>query len=113
MVNKLEELRRNLDNNRQVHVQMVYLDEGDIAAFYAKKERGLTPLGGLPKFVSTGDLAHGAFAGIGYRLTVEHLVFRVDKMMVALGALGILGASTDLLFARFTAGIVARYGGRK
>lgn len=42
----------------------------------------------------------GAFGGIGYRISVSHLVFRVDKMMVGLVMLGILGAATDALFAK-------------
>jgi ABC-type nitrate/sulfonate/bicarbonate transport system permease component len=42
----------------------------------------------------------GAFGGIGYRISVSHLVFRVDKMMVGLVVLGILGATADALFAK-------------
>lgn len=37
----------------------------------------------------------GAFGGIGYRISTSHLVFRVDKMIVGLIVLGILGAATD------------------
>lgn len=42
----------------------------------------------------------GAFGGIGYRISTSHLVFRVDKMIVGLIVLGLLGAGTDALLAR-------------
>ena len=45
----------------------------------------------------------GAFGGLGYRIYVSHLVFRVDKMMVGIFVLGLLGAFTDLLFAAIIA----------
>lgn len=41
----------------------------------------------------------GAFGGLGYRIYASHLVFRVDKMMVGIITLGVLGALSDLLFA--------------
>jgi ABC-type nitrate/sulfonate/bicarbonate transport system permease component len=50
-------------------------------------------------FVLVAAEMTGAFGGIGYRVFASHLVFRVDKMMVAIAMLGIIGALTDLLFA--------------
>lgn len=47
----------------------------------------------------------GAFGGIGYRIFASHMVFRVDRMMVGIMVLGILGAVTDRAFA-FLAGRV-------
>jgi len=41
----------------------------------------------------------GAFRGVGYRIYASHLIFRVDKMMVGILFLGILGSSADRLFA--------------
>jgi len=41
----------------------------------------------------------GAYEGLGFRVTASHLVFRVDKMFVALCVLGLLGALTDKLFS--------------
>ena len=41
----------------------------------------------------------GAFGGLGYRIYVSHLVFRVDKMVVAIVVLGVIGAVTDVIFA--------------
>jgi len=40
----------------------------------------------------------GAFAGIGFRIDVSHLVFRIDKMFVGIIILGILGTLTHKLF---------------
>jgi NitT/TauT family transport system permease protein len=37
----------------------------------------------------------GAFLGIGYRISVSHLIFRVDKMIVGIVTLGILGLLAD------------------
>lgn len=37
----------------------------------------------------------GAYAGLGFRISTSYLVFRVDKMMVGLIILGILGALSD------------------
>jgi ABC-type nitrate/sulfonate/bicarbonate transport system permease component len=45
----------------------------------------------------------GASAGLGYRVSASHLVFRSDKMIAALVALGILGALADGGF-RYLAG---------
>lgn len=39
----------------------------------------------------------GAAAGLGFRVSVSHLIFRVDKMIVALITLGVLGALCDRL----------------
>lgn len=50
-------------------------------------------------FVLVAAEMTGAFGGIGYRIFASHLVFRVDKMMVAIITLGVIGALTDLLFA--------------
>lgn len=41
----------------------------------------------------------GAYEGIGFRIIASHLVFRVDKMFVAICMLGILGAATDRIFS--------------
>ena len=41
----------------------------------------------------------GAYEGLGFRITASHLVFRIDKMFVALILLGALGALSDKLFA--------------
>lgn len=41
----------------------------------------------------------GAYVGLGYRITASHMVFRVDQMIVAIVALGMLGASADRIFA--------------
>lgn len=41
----------------------------------------------------------GAYEGLGFRVIASHLVFRVDKMFVALCVLGLLGALTDRLFS--------------
>jgi len=43
----------------------------------------------------------GSIDGIGYRIFTSHLVFRVDKMIVALIALGLLGALVDYAFTFF------------
>jgi ABC-type nitrate/sulfonate/bicarbonate transport system permease component len=48
----------------------------------------------------------GASAGLGYRVSASHLVFRADKMIAALAVLGMLGAASDVLF-RYLAGKVA------
>jgi NitT/TauT family transport system permease protein/sulfonate transport system permease protein len=40
----------------------------------------------------------GAYGGVGYRVYVSHLVFRVDKMMVGIITLGLMGAVADMLF---------------
>lgn len=41
----------------------------------------------------------GAFEGVGFRVSASHLVFRVDKMLAALAALGAMGAVSDRLFS--------------
>jgi ABC-type nitrate/sulfonate/bicarbonate transport system permease component len=41
----------------------------------------------------------GAFVGLGFRVEFSHMVFRVDHMIVCIIALGILGASSDRIFA--------------
>ncbi len=51
----------------------------------------------------------GAFGGIGYRISASHLVFRVDKMMVGLAMLAILGAGADALFSKLAARIIPWY----
>lgn len=40
----------------------------------------------------------GASEGLGYRVEVTHLVFRIDKMMGILAVLGVLGAVSDKAF---------------
>jgi NitT/TauT family transport system permease protein len=41
----------------------------------------------------------GASAGLGYRISISSLSYRIDQMMAALVVLGALGAITDHLFA--------------
>ena len=40
----------------------------------------------------------GAFYGIGYRISASHLIFRVDKMMLGITTLGILGLFADKMY---------------
>jgi len=40
----------------------------------------------------------GAFNGLGYRITASHMVFRLDRMFVALILLGVIGTLTDRAF---------------
>lgn len=40
----------------------------------------------------------GAFSGVAFRVSVSHLVFRVDKMMAGLIVLGLMSAFADKLF---------------
>lgn len=40
----------------------------------------------------------GASSGVGYRISVSHLAYRIDEMMAALVVLGVLGAAADYLF---------------
>ena len=47
----------------------------------------------------------GAFGGVGYRIYTSHLVFRVDRMMVGIIVLGMLGAVADLVFATIIASL--------
>jgi len=51
--------------------------------------------------VFVSELA-GASSGIGYRISVSHLAYRIDEMMAALVVLGALGALTDQVFVRGT-----------
>jgi len=44
----------------------------------------------------------GATVGLGYRLELAYLVFRVDRMIACLLVLAIIGISADRLFARFS-----------
>lgn len=48
--------------------------------------------------VFVSELA-GASSGLGYRISVTHLSYRLDEMMAALIVLGFLGATVDQLFA--------------
>ena len=52
-------------------------------------------VGFIMVFVS--ELA-GASSGLGYRISVTHLAYRIDEMMAALAVLGALGAIADQLF---------------
>ena len=49
--------------------------------------------------VFVGEMA-GAYEGIGFRISMAHLVFRADKMISLLVILGILGAIADWGFTR-------------
>lgn len=40
----------------------------------------------------------GAFSGIGYRISVSHLIFRVDKMILGIVTLGFLGLFADKIY---------------
>jgi ABC-type nitrate/sulfonate/bicarbonate transport system permease component len=42
----------------------------------------------------------GAYVGLGYRINISYLVFRVDRMIVGLLMLGGLGAFADWIFIR-------------
>lgn len=44
----------------------------------------------------------GASSGLGYRISVSNLAYRVDEMMASLFILGILGMTTDQLFVVIT-----------
>lgn len=41
----------------------------------------------------------GASSGLGYRISITHLAYRIDQMIAALAVLGILGALADWLFS--------------
>ncbi len=47
--------------------------------------------------VFVAELA-GASSGLGYRISITHLAYRIDEMMAALIVLGALGAIADQLF---------------
>ena len=55
--------------------------------------------------VFVSELA-GASQGLGYRISVTHLSYRIDEMIAALMVLGALGAFTDHLFIK---GVKWRY----
>ena len=42
----------------------------------------------------------GASSGIGYLISVSHLAYRIDKMIVGLLLLGFFGAATDYVFVK-------------
>lgn len=48
--------------------------------------------------VFVSELA-GASIGLGYRISIAHLAYRIDEMIFALALLAILGALTDYLFS--------------
>jgi ABC-type nitrate/sulfonate/bicarbonate transport system permease component len=58
--------------------------------------RTAIPIAFVMVFVS--ELA-GASEGLGYRISVCHLAYRIDMMMAALAVLGGAGALADLCFA--------------
>lgn len=49
--------------------------------------------------VFVSELA-GASSGLGYQISVSHLAYRVDRMMAALVALGLLGALADFILTQ-------------
>lgn len=51
--------------------------------------------------VFVSELA-GASSGLGYRISIAHLAYRIDEMIAVLIVLGILGAITDQLFVYLT-----------
>ena len=40
----------------------------------------------------------GAFSGVGYRILTSHLVFRVDKMLLSIATLGLMGLIADRFY---------------
>jgi NitT/TauT family transport system permease protein len=52
----------------------------------------------------------GASEGLGYRISVTHLVFRIDKMIGILVVLGALGALSDSFFVSFRNKLLPWYG---
>lgn len=44
----------------------------------------------------------GASAGLGFRVTVSHLTFRVDQMIASIFVLGLLGAIADKTFVKLS-----------
>ena len=40
----------------------------------------------------------GAFSGVGYRILTSHLVFRVDKMLLGITTLGVMGLIADRFY---------------
>lgn len=55
----------------------------------------------------------GAFSGLGYRIEASHMVFRVDRMMVAIVTLGLLGAACDFAFSTMIHKLAPWYGRRR
>lgn len=53
----------------------------------------------------------GAYVGLGYRINTAYMVFRVDRMIVGLAMLGILGAICDRLFVCLISKIMPWYSG--
>ncbi len=44
----------------------------------------------------------GASAGLGYRISITHLAYRIDTMVAALVALAVAGALADFVFSALT-----------
>jgi len=44
----------------------------------------------------------GANAGVGFRITASHVIYRADRMMVGLVTLGILGGTSDLIISNLS-----------
>ena len=53
----------------------------------------------------------GAYVGLGYRINTSYMVFRVDRMIVCLAMLGVLGAILDKLFVRLISKFMPWYSG--
>jgi NitT/TauT family transport system permease protein len=51
----------------------------------------------------------GAYVGLGYRINTAYMVFRVDRMIVGLAMLGLLGAIADTFFIRLVSRIMPWY----
>jgi ABC-type nitrate/sulfonate/bicarbonate transport system permease component len=51
----------------------------------------------------------GAYVGLGFRINTSYLVFRVDRMMVGLLTLGLLGATADWLFMKMVVKVLPWY----
>ncbi len=51
----------------------------------------------------------GASVGLGFRINTSYLVFRVDRMMVGLLMLGLLGATADWLFMKMVVKVLPWY----
>jgi NitT/TauT family transport system permease protein len=51
----------------------------------------------------------GASVGLGYRVSASHLVFRADKMIAALVAIGVVGAAADGAFRYLAVKVIPWY----
>lgn len=52
--------------------------------------------------MAAAEIVGGSFAGLGYRIAFSQLIFRVDKMLAGIVAIGFLGLAVDMLYVRIT-----------